>query len=942
MNILFENIHNSEKVSNSQLESASDKGISDVYDSVQSVQSFQNTQPFVLPPQIQSSNTSNSFKVPSSFPYSVPLLPIGSETPALLATETKLPPASTSPTNTANVTNHVNSINSTNSEALPFVATNSETVTIAPFVPSQPVSNQQVTIHSVPNQQVQNPTPSFQAAPFRTVPIQAQIPTPVQSPPPDNPVNWDGPVTEIVYIPSADVSDSWNSSDVTEFSAESFESLSKPVDQKNIIASDNWVKHRPVVTNNPQTMKPPMRQTMATATPFESAEKNTALFTDSVPINSPKQLYSQKLPLPEEKDTPVKLDDYRQTSTHTDVTFIPASPLKNEEQPVMSFVTQKNVKAEKNNAKEIVLVTANLPVESKQTTVKQATIKSETKKSFADTKPMVSETVSKTVSETVPTTVPETKTIDTVLPFAAVENSPAAPTTEISEQQTASIISEQQIAPKIRKTMECFNKAALIPQPNNLFSVTNQPVTNQQETLQNSYTLNNNPYTINNTHSCDDLTCGEDGCSSYSLRGIFRHLNEQTIKYGLCNDCGFSRCNNKTLGSWYYDGWLAGGAFMNTHYPENRNNFPLYYNDRNAEAVVNQLYLTFGRRINPRAARWDFGGRIDLLYGTDYFFTSSLGLETRRYNYIFPDLPTLEPLEAALHWNSNSGVRRLGTVPLYGLSLPQTYAELFIPIGNGVTVKAGHFYSGMGLESAMSPENFFYSHSYSFMYGSPTTLTGIIATAKISSRFSVLLGLSRGWNAFDKPNNNLSGLGGLEWKSFDKRNAFSFLIHSGEESFRNGDNRTHYAMTWQHQLTPRWHYALEHTFGNEKNGAALNLLDETRGTAQWYSLAQYLQWKWSEKFTFGLRGEWFRDDGQSRIQKDFIDSILFRLEGKDYFQITLGANWKPTRYITIRPEIRYDWSNVVITDAATGNQNGIYSNNKKQMLSVAIDGIFRF
>ncbi|MDR2705890.1 MAG: porin, partial [Planctomycetaceae bacterium] len=72
-------------------------------------------------------------------------------------------------------------------------------------------------------------------------------------------------------------------------------------------------------------------------------------------------------------------------------------------------------------------------------------------------------------------------------------------------------------------------------------------------------------------------------------------------------------------------------------------------------------------------------------------------------------------------------------------------------------------------------------------------------------------------------------------------------------------------------------------------------------------------------------------------------SEYFRLEGEDYFQITLGANWKPTRYITIRPEIRYDWSNVVMIDKIKNTRTGIYSNDyKKQMFSFAIDGIFRF
>ncbi|MDR0704327.1 MAG: outer membrane beta-barrel protein [Planctomycetaceae bacterium] len=475
----------------------------------------------------------------------------------------------------------------------------------------------------------------------------------------------------------------------------------------------------------------------------------------------------------------------------------------------------------------------------------------------------------------------------------------------------------------------------------NLASVTNQQGTSQS------------PYTVNNTHSGDDLTCGDDGCSAHSPPAIFQHLSKQTPKRGVCDCCGFSQCINKTVGSWYFDGWLTVGGFMNTHYPENRNNSPLYYNDRNAEAVMNQLYLTFGRRINSRGGRWDWGGRIDLLYGTDYFFTSAVGLETRRYNYMFLNQSTLEPLEASSHWNSNSGTRRLETASLYGLSLPQAYAELFIPVGNGVTVKAGHFYSGMGIESAMSPENFFYSRSYSFMYGSPTTLTGMTATAKLSSHFSALLGFSRGWNIFDKSNDNLSGLAGLEWKSFDKRTALSFLIHSGRESliYSNGDlllnnnNRTGYALTLQHQLAPRWYYALEHTFGYEKNGAALllNSINDPRGTARWYSLAHYLQWKWSERFALGLRGEWFRDNGQSRIQKEaIVVPNYYRLEGEDYFQITLGANWKPTRYITIRPEIRYDWSNVVRHDEISNAQTGIYSNDKKQMFSFAIDGIFRF
>jgi hypothetical protein len=34
---------------------------------------------------------------------------------------------------------------------------------------------------------------------------------------------------------------------------------------------------------------------------------------------------------------------------------------------------------------------------------------------------------------------------------------------------------------------------------------------------------------------------------------------------------------------------------------------------------------------------------------------------------------------------------------------------LYAPIGNGVTIKAGHFYTIIGNEAVTSPDNFFYS-----------------------------------------------------------------------------------------------------------------------------------------------------------------------------------------------------------------------------------------
>jgi hypothetical protein len=430
------------------------------------------------------------------------------------------------------------------------------------------------------------------------------------------------------------------------------------------------------------------------------------------------------------------------------------------------------------------------------------------------------------------------------------------------------------------------------------------------------------------SHTDDDWACGK-------IRWSFQHLDEIKPNHGICRCCGLLTCVNKTAGQFYLDGWVDVGSFMNTHWHETKENFPIFYNDQNGEAGMNQLYLTLGRRANTKKDQFDLGGRVDLLYGSDYYYTSSLGLETRRTNNV--ENTTITPIDAVSRWNQNHGVRRNGNAAFYGLSMPQAYGELFIPLGYGITVKAGHFYSGMGYESAMSPNNFFYSHSYSFMHGLPLTLTGGTADVRLGQYTTAIIGASQGENVFESPTDQWSILAGLMVKSKSKKSSLSFLVHTGEQSLRKGDVRTSYSLTWKQQLSSRWQYGLEHTFGTEQNGAILDGENETRGTARWLSLAQYLQWSWSERFALGLRAELFQDTGHSRVQRSPVSLGSLEYTGQNYYEVTLGANWKPARYLTIRPEVRYDWSNV------KRSGNGIYSDfSESNAVSFAIDGIFRF
>ncbi|MDR1477886.1 MAG: porin [Planctomycetaceae bacterium] len=410
------------------------------------------------------------------------------------------------------------------------------------------------------------------------------------------------------------------------------------------------------------------------------------------------------------------------------------------------------------------------------------------------------------------------------------------------------------------------------------------------------------------------------------------------------------RYNNN---GFFCEGWLEGGIFLNMDSPDNKKNPIIEYNDQDREFVINQLYISFGRKLMRRGNWFEFGGQIDLLLGSDYFYTSAVGFETSRSHYI-ADGNAIYPEEAAAHWNASHGKRRTNSAALYGLSIPQAYGEIQLPIIWNTTVKAGHFLANTGIESAAATQNFFYSHSYNFMFGQPTTLTGAIATTEIpnsyrssSARQLLIYGITQGWDMFDKQGglNYIVGTKSVSRKN--EQNYISLIAQVGRQSDSNSNNRVSYTLAINRKLSERLTDSWEHTFGYEKDGAVkfLLLTNEIYGKSCWITVAKYLKYDITNNLSIGLRAEWFRDDGLARIQKTVVNFPPFHYKGKNYCELTLGANWHPTQNITIRPELRFDWSDVKIysniTLPAPLNKHGIYNGNTS-MTSLAIDAVFRF
>src|SRR5690606_2277012 len=95
----------------------------------------------------------------------------------------------------------------------------------------------------------------------------------------------------------------------------------------------------------------------------------------------------------------------------------------------------------------------------------------------------------------------------------------------------------------------------------------------------------------------------------------------------------------------------------------------------------------------------------------------------------------------------------------YGSAIPQLYATVAY---NDLTVKIGHFYTIMGYETLTAPDNFFYSHALTTVWGEPFTHTGFLADYAYNDRVTLYGGYVQGWDSgFSNANDAHMFIGGV-------------------------------------------------------------------------------------------------------------------------------------------------------------------------------------
>lgn len=368
-----------------------------------------------------------------------------------------------------------------------------------------------------------------------------------------------------------------------------------------------------------------------------------------------------------------------------------------------------------------------------------------------------------------------------------------------------------------------------------------------------------------------------------------------------------------------FSGWVLHGYKYNAEEPANGSNLPVGFHDRSDEYLMNQLYLVTEKELPFKSEDWSGKVRADILYGSDYIYTSSLGLETRE---------TGEP-----HWNSSNGPRNNagGSAALYGLAMPQLYADITTPLANGLKFKIGHFYSPLGAESVMGVQNFFSTNSLSFIYGVPKTHTGVFISREIDDNREMGIGFTQGWDAW----RDVNGQGSLlaRYTQMLDDSSWDISLHTGDDSILS-ENVTVLSIGYSKKVRENYQYSFNATIGHTENGLASLATNDTKA-ARWYGITNYFMFRARDKFDAGLRVEWFYDKGNSRIMGVPISDFY---EGGNYVNISLCTNFFLNEKTVIRPELRWDWSDTIVN----GTERPFADFNSSNQITLGIDFVHEF
>ncbi len=254
------------------------------------------------------------------------------------------------------------------------------------------------------------------------------------------------------------------------------------------------------------------------------------------------------------------------------------------------------------------------------------------------------------------------------------------------------------------------------------------------------------------------------------------------------------------------------------------------------------------------------------------------------------------------------------------IELREAYLTYKLPVGDGITVKAGKFVTLLGYEvlkthTAFNPN---ISHSIMFGYAIPFTHTGLLFSLPLGEYVALDLGVVNGWDNVTDNNDGKSFLGGIKVTPADIISMY-FSGTYGPEMTDNGKSKRG-VMSANATLTPidMLSFAIDMTYGHENSALPHRSSAGGLRGSDWWGVAGYTMVSITDDLAFNLRAEYFNDpDG---VRSGF--TAPGRAPGVGVWEITPTLAYQVTKGLLARIEYRHDEADQPFFDKGARTQSG--------------------
>jgi Putative beta-barrel porin-2, OmpL-like. bbp2 len=325
-------------------------------------------------------------------------------------------------------------------------------------------------------------------------------------------------------------------------------------------------------------------------------------------------------------------------------------------------------------------------------------------------------------------------------------------------------------------------------------------------------------------------------------------------------------------------GYLENSYVINLRHASPHNVNDLRFYDHDADYSWNALELSVRKDPSERYP-WGFG--VVTTAGMDSQKNHSLG--------IFRDLDDGPP-----YYRNTSKY-----------DLVEAYGSVLLPLGEGLTVKAGKWATLIGYEIYESPKNLNFSRDFLYTLGTPYTHTGLLVTYPFTKWLSATLGFTNGWDNSDNPNGYLKAIGQVAFTPSDKF-SITTSFHVGPEQLRaqmigQVNQRWIVDTTVLYTGIDKLTLAVNFDFAGEENDPVLVALGTRKhNNSSWSGVAGYAAYDWTKSLRTALRVEYFADPQGVR------NGITAPGHNVDYYEITPTLEYKIWRGLVGRLEYRHD------------------------------------